>query len=163
MSEYRQVRRKINKGIKLKENLVGRKKSDEEKELDRRSSQLESIILGHPESFARVRCWMVDAVGKEKIGKKDAKGFLRAIIEDSHSAVDRVGDLAARVREVMEQFSLTDSGAGSVGWHLGCHCTQNEAERLVFMLHLRFPDEIESGALEIRRMPWSLDLVGKAP
>lgn len=141
---------------------------DRMRELRYKRERAKQRVLGHPESFGRVRCWMVDAVGRSadcQVSKK----LLNEMVEGStspdrdvrHAYTDKFGGLNAEVKKVMSKYHLTDSGGGGGGWHLGCHCTEFEAQTLCRELHVRFAKAIEAGRLEIQRKDWSLSLAQK--
>jgi len=114
-------------------------------------------VLGHPYSFDRVQCWMVDAVGFNT--ECDISPELIADMEDfSHRYMEKFGALPTEVRMLMSQWDLTDSGGGCGNWHLGCHCTEIEAKELCAALYDHFRHAIDRGILTIRRTPWSLRL-----
>jgi hypothetical protein len=122
-------------------------------ELKRKSQ----AVLGHPCSFDRVKCWMVDAVGYHT--ECDVSPELVAEMEDfSHRYMNRFGALPSEVRLFMSNWDLTDSGGGCGSWHLGCHCTESEAKALCAALYEHFSYAIDRGILTIRRTPWSLML-----
>ena len=138
------------------------------RELDSDVKQAADEVLGHPDAFDRVRCWMVDAVGKNDLSPSDEK--METVIEEmtedaaqentTHEYVERFGaNLAANVRKVMKQFRLTDSGGGCGGWHLGCHCTEAEARLLCQRLYYRFGKAIKAGHLKVVRHHWSIRLI----
>ena len=133
--------------------------------LQRDTHRAKSIVLGTPGSFDRVRCWMVDATGSGvEMSEPEYEKLMNAVMEDAskekptHSYVESSGGLAAEARKVMNTFNLTDSGSGSDGWHLGCHCTEIEAHQLCRKLHMQFAKAIDAGLLKVKRMAWALDL-----
>lgn len=121
-------------------------------------------VLGHPDSFDKVRCWMVDARGthSERMPSQELVGdMVEDATKDTDSFgtyVDSFGALPSEVRSVMRKWNLTDSGCGWDSWHLGCHCTEQEARQLCGELYRRFGHAINVGILKIERKPWSLRL-----
>lgn len=116
------------------------------------------LVLGHPKSFRLVRCWVVDVHGQND-GIDLSMERIRNYMEQQHAALDQAGGLAVEVRKVMDRYNLTDSGFGCESWHLGCHCTQAEAQELCGELYDRFGKAIQAGQLEIDRHAWSLDFL----
>jgi len=115
-------------------------------------------VLGHPHSFDRIKCWMVDVVGYQT--ECDVSPELVAEMEDfGHRYMERFGALPSEVRLFMSNWDLTDSGGGCGSWHLGCHCTESEAKELCVALHNRFQYAIDRGILVVRRTFWSLKLI----
>jgi hypothetical protein len=130
--------------------------------LRQKYNKLTQIVLGHPDSFERVRCWMVDAKGNaaecgaspDLIAEME-DGILQ---EDRHKYVERFGALPSEVKSLMSSWNLTDSGGGCGCWHLGCHCTTVEAQDLCSELYTTFKHAIDSRLLVIERKLWSLSL-----
>jgi hypothetical protein len=75
-----------------------------------------------------------------------------------HQYTKQFGALTSEVRDVMAQWNLTDSGGGCGRWHLGCHCTEEEARKLCEALYNKFSAAIDSGLLKVERKAWSLRL-----
>lgn len=118
-------------------------------ELGRLLNKCDSVILGHPDSYDRVRCWMVDVVGSNS-----ECSVSRALIDDiandatqglEHRYIEKFGSLASEVRTFVSQWNLTDSGGGGGFWHLGCKCTEAEAKELCSSLYVRFSHAIDCG------------------
>ena len=127
----------------------------------RRLKSLEAEIIAHPESFDKVRLWMVDVTGK----MGDIPAHLmderaREYIEKSHEAVDRAGPLAQSVRQFIERqgFDVTDSGYGAGEWTVGAYCTEPEARRLAVLLYKQFTKAIAHGLLRVERLLWSIEM-----
>lgn len=123
----------------------------------------ESALLGHPDSFEKARCWMVDVSyspkcpQSEEVSEKQIKEFLDAAEEGRASEeIDKHGALAENVRKLMAKYHLTDSGHGGGGWDLGCHSTESEAQSLIRELHSRFQKAIDAGLIRVTRKKWSL-------
>ncbi|MCK9558098.1 MAG: hypothetical protein M0R50_08685 [Candidatus Cloacimonetes bacterium] len=138
------------------------KRTEENVLLNRKIDMLVDLVLGHPDSFDRVRCWMVDAKGSTAecdISKKLVKAMHQdAESELGHKYIEEFGALPAEVRSVMSKWNLTDSGGGCGRWHLGCHSTEKEAKEICIELHTKFKHAINSGILVVERKPWSLAL-----
>ena len=136
--------------------------SETDDELRHAEEILSEVILGHPESFKKVRCWMVDANGCEgeaELTEELVKEVNKDAVENlGHQYIQHFGALAAEVREVMMKWNLTDSGGGCGCWQLGCHCTEEEAKDLCTELYHRFHHAIDAGLLVVERKPWSLRL-----
>jgi len=115
-------------------------------------------VLGHPESFDNVRNWMVNVNGQERRDESSLEVDLEALVEEQDKVVERLGGLPTSVRNVMKEFNLTDSGIGSTGWNLGCHCTEKEAKQLCTILYKRFAKAISEELLVVERKPWALQL-----
>jgi len=157
-----------------------------EQEEKRKNAEFErkkkiSLVLGHPLSFSHIRCWMVDVHGQEKCqtegrpenpaddwddsfcGAIVSEDLLEEVVDDAtgertHNYIQRSGALASEVRKVMSKYHLTDSGMGGCCWHLGCHCTHEEARDLMMELYARFGKALKSGMIYIDRHFWSIDL-----
>jgi hypothetical protein len=130
--------------------------------LRQRYDKLTQIVLSHPDSFDRVRCWMVDAKGNK--AECEVSPDLLAEMEDGisqgleHKYIERFGALPSEVKSLMSNWNLTDSGGGCGCWHLGCHCTTVEAQNLCSELYKTFNYAISTGLLVIERKLWSLAL-----
>jgi len=117
-------------------------------------------VLGHEDSFGRVRCWMVDVWSKSTCcASQETLSAATDELLQGLPATDRAGSLAQTVREWIESngFNLTDSGIGC-GWHLGAHCTENEAKRLICGLRTRFARALDAGIIYVVRHFWSLSI-----
>ena len=141
-----------------------KKPFDEEhsKKLEREQKNARDLVMGHPDSFTKVRCWMVDVHGGKEdpnMPEEDCKAAIEATLERRHAAVDMRGDLAKRVLEIMQDYNLTDSGQGGGEWHLGCHCTGDEALDLCARLHTVFWQELADLKIKVLRIDWSLRFV----
>ena len=141
--------------VKLRQEREGRKHHYE---------RLMQLVLGHPFSFENVRCWMVDAKGRQAEVTELTPKIVAAVNEDAehelgHKYIEMFGALPTEVRSVMANWNLTDSGGGGGCWHLGCLCTEAEARDLCVTLHTRFRHAIDQGLLAIERKPWSLQLI----
>jgi hypothetical protein len=109
---------------------------------------------------------MVDVHGSAKCCEQTE--ITEEVIEDvitsaaagNHNYMDKHGPLAQNVKRVMSQFRLTDSGGGDGSWHLGCHCTEAEAQNLIYKLHLEFGKAIKAGLIHVDRHAWALELKG---
>jgi hypothetical protein len=136
--------------------------TEESINLHREINDLAILVLGHPDSFDKVRFWMVDAKGST-VECEISKKLYAASIKDAedelgHKYIEKFGALPAEVRSVMSKWNLTDSGGGYDSWHLGCHSTEKEAKEICTELHTKFKHAINAGILVIERKPWSLAL-----
>jgi len=130
-------------------------------EVERRIALAERAVLAHPDSFRRVRCWMVDVVGNLSgdLGNEKAIKIGNDYLTKGNEAVDNAGNMARRVREFMEsEWDVTDTSMGMGTWEVGAHCTHDEAFCLIAALHNKFPALIERGILKIHRTYWGLKL-----
>jgi hypothetical protein len=132
------------------------------KELERARLVLSWAVLGHPDSFKKVRCWMIDVKGRMSecdISPEMVRNVQNDAVQNrGHKYVEQFGALPSEVRNVMVMWNLTDSGGGCGCWHLGCHCTEEEAHELCCELYQRFGYAIEKGLLIVERKFWSLRL-----
>ncbi len=66
------------------------------------------------------------------------------------------GELPRIVRSWLEArgFSISDTGSGTVGWHLGVPCTDEAQERLCRLAYRELATYIEAGALTISLHFW---------
>jgi hypothetical protein len=130
--------------------------------LRRECDVIKETVLGHPESFKKIRCWMIDVKGMSAECDVSEKLVMDceedAIRHFGHKYIEQFGALPSEVREVMAMWNLTDSGGGGGCWYLGCHCTEEEAKNLCTELYHRFHHAIERGLLIVERKPWSLKL-----
>lgn len=128
-------------------------------------SSAEKRLLAHPDSFARVRCWMVDIEGVKgtKLTEEQMMKAVAQYVEGDADASDNAGNLCRRVRKWLqaENWDVTDSGMGRDSWHLGAHCTTYEAMRLCQEAPKKFDVLFERGVLRMARMPWSLAVIVK--
>jgi hypothetical protein len=146
--------------------MTAKAKAELDEERQRRENRRKStkeIVLGHPDSFDCVRCWMVDAKGSSSECCAISPQLIEEMTEDAmqglgHQYTKQFGALTSEVRDVMAQWNLTDSGGGCNSWHLGCHCTEAEARELCEALYNKFSTAIKSGLLKIERKAWSLRL-----
>jgi hypothetical protein len=141
--------------------------SDEDARYEYERKKIEELILGHPDSFDRVRCWMVDVHGyrvcthdSDAENERDMRQMLDDLQEKGPAALDSVGDLARSVRVSMDGMApITDASAGCESWHLGAHCTFAEARKICEKLYKVYAMEIDKGILRVERILWSLRLV----
>lgn len=129
--------------------------------------QFESELLAHPNIFPHLRFWMVDIVGGSNRsapnhmipdGTKLEDGMP---IEDLMSIMGAAG--GALMREVgawvqEQEYDAPDRGAGMGSWHIGCHCTQEEANILCSTIRRRFHHQFDSGELRLRRRFWGIKI-----
>jgi hypothetical protein len=163
-ARYEEVRNALNDVLPHSSDVVETDKQKETREdLERQYNKLTQFVLGHPESFDNVRCWMVDAKGTQSEQCELTPEIVEAINTDAaeelgHKYIEHFGALPTEVRNIMMRWNLTDSGGGCGNWHLGCHCTESEARELCIALHSRFEHAIDMGILTIERKLWSLRL-----
>ena len=122
---------------------------------------LASRIMAHPRAFDTVRCWMIDVCGSSSSSEEDLEEFLTLLCENGPTAIDKVGGLAQAVRKFITDngFTVTDSGGGAKGWHIGTPCTDSEAQKLCTLLLSHFDKAIKCGALVVERKPWALQFI----
>lgn len=132
------------------------------KELDNLTAELAS----YPHIFPHLRLWMVDVRGKTEMNEESIHKindeFLHADLDDPTDALEKHnsligGNMRQQVLDLIEtnEFYMTDSGAGQGGWHIGCHCTNYEADALCGLLHATFAKAIKSSYITIIRRYWS--------
>ena len=100
------------------------------------------------------KCFMVDFVGSEGGSVTLSDGY------DVAGMIDRVGgSLSVEVRKFLaeEKLIISESGGGEAGWHFGVHCSPGEAWLLANRGVDRFMKAIQSGLLNIRINPWSIE------
>ena len=105
---------------------------------------------------------MIDVRGSQAEAKitKELVGEINRDAEEGlgHEYIEHFGALPTEVRRVMAMWNLTDSGGGCGCWHLGCHCTEQEAKDLCTELYRIFHRAIDAGLLVVERKLWSLRL-----
>ena len=76
--------------------------------------------------------------------------------ELNSSAMAIYDELPRSVREWIDKqgFKITDSGAGSEGWHLGVPCTDSESDLLCRLAHAELVKSIEAGVLVVGIKFW---------
>ena len=157
--------------------------TDEEQErlaeLEREKDQLTARLLARTEVFPRVRFWMVDVCGKcEGSVLPDNEEEAEELLMEAHRRMDPAeawkGDrkgfadltgsnLSKIVYDIVAAAKgdlgrMTDSGMGGERWHVGVHCTQNEADSLLAILEVRFKKQIEAGLVWLKRIYWSAEM-----
>ena len=127
--------------------------------------QFESQLLAEPDIFPHLRFWMVDITGgsNRSATKHMIPGDTR--LEDGMPVEDLIsimqnagGPLMTQVEAWLrlQQYDVPDRGAGLGGWHVGCHCTQEEADRLCRDIRVAFRDHFQAGELRLHRRFWGI-------
>lgn len=134
--------------------------------LNRDLKQIDNRLMSFPELTHRLRCWMVDVWGVSSQANVSADTMAKYLdgVRDRAGFTDHMGsELAERVHDVMVHFGgeVTDSGMGGGSWHLGCHCTEIEAARLLRALHESFAKQIAMGAIYLKKIPWGVTILEK--
>lgn len=124
-----------------------------------RLEALEARILARPHLRPLFRNIMFDICGRD--GCATEEGMMDLVDEYSSgnkNALEAISNLAGDIRKDLENqgYNITDSGGGMTGWHLGVHCTEEEANTLSAYLHNVYARALEVGMIELERKPWSL-------
>jgi hypothetical protein len=104
-------------------------------ELNAEIIKYRDLILGHPDSFEKIRCWLVSVCIKHS--------------EQSHI-------LLARVKSFMTKYNLTSTWECQ---HISTNCTEEESKRLCTELYSQFYNSIECGTLSVERKFNLLNLI----
>jgi hypothetical protein len=134
-------------------------------ELTRERDILMDRFASDPDLRVHMRMWMLDFEGtaepewakKRKHAIKKGKPVPKLTPKTFGDMVfANVDELSRKVREWLAEVgaNVTDSGSGSGGWHLGCHCNDEELDALVRAARKRFVKELASGALTLSLHHW---------
>lgn len=118
----------------------------------------ESAMNGYasdPALRASMVCWMLDFCGNEE----PAWAREKREPTDREMASAIAGTASSLARTVAEWLrrqgaTITDSGSGAGGWHIGAHCSDEESRMLCIAARGRFATEIAGGELSLVLQFW---------
>lgn len=121
--------------------------------------KVSNIVLGHPESFEKAKCWMVIVRGEGGLqvqSEQELEEFADELINTDSKVIGRMGSLASEVRKILMDYNIAEAGASRDDWYLGCHCTEKQAKDVCEKLYKKFKAAIGRGLLVIERESWYL-------
>lgn len=96
-----------------------------------------------------------DQLLEQKLGKIESPEQMQNLSEkDVEDILTQYGgSLRSEVKKSLEEneYHITDSGGGDMGWSLGVHCTDSEATEVSFIIHTKFRKAIDSNLLKVYR------------
>lgn len=123
--------------------------------------RMRDVFLANPALRPHVRAFMVDVHGEEPtLTEKDMEAW-RAEPGSPLAMIAGKSRVARVVRDFIDGhgFTITDSGGGCCGWHVGSPNTRDGADELCDLLYENFKPLIDEGVLLVEVHLWSMKLV----
>jgi len=126
--------------------------------LDREIDRFCKRLFAHPYFSYRMISCVIDVCGNVKSCEScvtETEEIIEKVetFEEMDELISRYGSLPVEVSKTIRRagYSITESGVGSCGWHLGIPCSEPQGHHLCDLLHWRFNQAIKAGMVEVLR------------